>query len=532
MNYLDQNLQAQYAKNFCLPVKTSTPVKSRPAPKPQESARESLSFRSAPADQTKPDPVDMLAAELTNLSTYKDPEQVFRKSRELVKLISDQVKSERRNKLAPMRTGGGGSEMRLASARIWNHFPNPWGVFAYLAENYWAFQMSLDVFRREIRNDKFLPKYEEGTSKEDVVYFQRMAKRLKIRHNRTEAAIHLKTYGNCWFLPYTNKAGGLERLELLFPDRMFPLYDDQTDTIIGWEYVRGRKVDRYPVDRLLHLMLPSVKSDQLGSPPAASMVTLMEADMYGDMLNSMVRQRGGVLKAVIGLDAPEGNKLPRGSEEDEDYMDRVQSRIDTVFSGARSGQSIAVMENVRGVFPLSNIGEMENNFRESKDQTGKYVAFSIGCPSEKIGIPRAPNIQYVPGFTQNQLNLDFDKECNSLMELVDDFFNEEVFVKRCRITTVRIQASGRFGAATLAAAQTIESLSKSGFKPTHNECRTRLMGWEELPPDDPRANETIDTSLNRDPESTPNQQVPPPDDMDFAEDTPEDSPDRSSESDD
>ena len=61
--------------------------------------------------------------------------------------------------------------------------------------------------------------------------------------------------------------------------------------------------------------------------------------------------------------------------------------------------------------------------------------------------------------------------------------------------------AGRYGAMTLAAAQSVKELAGAGPMTTVNEARTQILGWAPLPPNDPRGNQVLDVSPNRDPEA-------------------------------
>jgi hypothetical protein len=474
---------------------------------------EKLSPRVAPYTKSRQ---EILAQELSSLGTYASPEDVYLKSRELINSIHKSVYEDmaRENRDVNKAFVSGGQDFlsfRPASATIWNYFPNPMGVFAYLAENYWAFSISLGVWRREIDTDTFQlkPLQQEGANKAEVDRARRDSNRLGLKALRTEAAIHLKTYGNCYILPVRNGAKGLKELELLYPERMEPIYDRENSRIVGWIYDRGlNNKEIIPSSKLLHLKLPSVRGSQLGVPPTACMILMAEMDMKGDQLNNVVRQRGGVLKAIVGLETPKQDSgLMQLGEVNDDYMKRVQAYIDSAFSGARAGQPVAILENVKGVYPLSDVGSLENNYMKSKEQIGKMFASALGIPPQLISVMATPGIQYIPGSIHNSMLQSLDKEIGATLSRVDDFFTAEIFWKLLNNRSVRLQASGRFSALTLAAAQSIEILARSGFQPTHNECRSRIAGWEEVPPEDPRFNLVLDNSANRNAESAPTPKI-------------------------
>jgi hypothetical protein len=87
--------------------------------------------------------------------------------------------------------------------------------------------------------------------------------------------------------------------------------------------------------------------------------------------------------------------------------------------------------------------------------------------------------------------------------MVDEFINERILRDILGITDVRIVASGRYGALTKNAADTIKTLADAGPLITVNEALERILGWDVLPADNPRGNLVLDNTINRELETNP-----------------------------
>lgn len=447
-----------------------------------------------------------IVQDLSNIATYSDPDGVFKKAYQAVQIVGDQVKkpanqSAAKTKRLPQRWDLRTFDYRPACARIWNYFPNPFGVFSYIGENHWAARRALDVIRREIGHNGYDLWWAQDAPKERVQFINKFISDYNLGQLMIEIAIHLKAFGNCWFVVIKNEADGVMSIELLYPDRLYPIYNKLRQRIIGWEYVLRNGNSIVLLDsQVEHISIPSIMGKEIGSPPLSPMVCMIEADLYSDILNNMVQQRGGMLSAIISLNIPRGDDNGGFSEDDEDYVERVQSRIDSMFTGSRAGQTIAAMSNVAGVHKITEIGSIEHNYRDSKDMVGRLVCYQLGVPSEEIGITRPQ--QYVPTRAEDVTQSGFDREMRDIASRAADAINKNVFEKHLGIYDVRMIPKSRNRSNTVPASQIVLNLSKSGIGATRNELR-EVLSWTPLPPDDPRGLEIVDTSINRDPESAP-----------------------------
>lgn len=113
--------------------------------------------------------------ELTMIETAADPVVYFQKLQELGRFAdSCQIKSKSEKMLGNSITSvyQGATTMfgyKPQGTKIWNFFPNPWGVFAYFGEQYWAVGACIDLLRQEINSDGFMLKASPESLKRSCV---------------------------------------------------------------------------------------------------------------------------------------------------------------------------------------------------------------------------------------------------------------------------------------------------------------------------------------------------------------------------
>ena len=193
-----------------------------------------------------------------------------------------------------------------------------------------------------------------------------------------------------------------------------------------------------------------------------------------------------------------------------EWQEQVQASLDAIHSGVKGGQSAIALTGVKGVHDITKPGEVEINFRESRPELDKRICNALGIPSEKIGIPRSTTLQYQPSVVENVVNAQYDATINSLTKRAATFFNDNLLQKHLGIYDAKLIPAGRWGAITLAAAQTLVAMAEAGPLTTVNEGRTSVLGWAPLPHNDPRGNEVLDNSKNRELEVKPPQIAPEP----------------------
>lgn len=398
--------------------------------------------------------------------------------------------------------GGDVYGYRPAMARLYSLFQNnPLAIYAFIARHHWAVRSCLQVIRDELNNDGYQLRAAKGTSKKRVREVYRQLKEMKIFDLRIDIACHIKLFGNAWLLPHKNLLGAPGVLELLAPPKLMPIIDPITDQIIGWEYTVGRTTTAYPLDKVYQLWEYTVDNyKHIGDPCLMPAILAIEADLSADSFNNQMFQSGGLMGIILNMKTDPENPLDR---DEIDIVDELQDRIDAMYSGVKAAHRVMVTNNVEKLYDVNPVGKLDKSFQTLHSETAKTVAQCLGVPPEKIAISRSSNLQYIPSLVEDSVNASFDKSLNALINLVDDFLNERILRDLLGITDVRIVASGRYGALTKNAADTINSIAQAGPLITVNQALDRILGWEALPPDNPRGNMVLDNSVGRDPTMVP-----------------------------
>lgn len=395
----------------------------------------------------------------------------------------------------------GSSELygfKPAGTKLWQYFPNPFEVYTYVAEHHNAVRQCIDLIRQAIEEDGFYLIASKGTKDVDLQRAYDLLQKFNVEELRVELAIHLQLFGNAWIEPVAidGRVRNLKRLKLLYPCHLIPVFDRDDAQVKAYVYEEGRKRTVYSKDDLLHLMLPGIDTDQLGSPPLTSAITLIETAFHAANFNNTIFYKGGLIGHILSIANPNANST-FSAKETEDWTRSVQEQLQYLHSGAQGGQGLVAMANVDKVHKITDIGALDSNWKEGTMRTDKIVAQLLGIPSEKIGIPRSAAAQYQPELVENVINSQFDSTINRLTRKVDRFINRRIIQDLLHIEGIKLLPSGRYGAMTLAAATTILTLAQAGRILTVNEARERILGWEPLPPDDPRGRLVLDISEAR-----------------------------------
>jgi len=442
-------------------------------------------------------------SELSSTEVVKDPAQFYRRGLEFEQFLETintkkdvqlpVVQADESSKSYILRGSADMFGYRPSGTKLWNYFANPFGVFAYISEQYWAIRRAIDLIREAVESDGFYLKSIKGTSETRLAEVYKILKNLKVDELRVELIAHLQNYGNAFILPHRTRTRGIIKLELLLPNKLLPIFDRSTEEIIAWEYTVGRMKITYDVKDILHLKLPSLSSNKIGSPPLVSAITEIETILHAMNLNNTIFQKGGLIGWLISLENPkDADGIPTARSSD--WVKEVQAQFDFLHAGAKAGHGVLAMNNIKDVHQMMKPGELDANYLEGKDHTAKMVSTLLGVPSEKIGIPRSTTAQYQPSLVENVVNAQFDATINRLTSKIDGFLNQQILVNLLGIQDIKIVPSGRYGALTLAAAQTINFLATTGKIITVNEAREKILGWEPLPPNDPRGNIVLDNS--------------------------------------
>ena len=450
---------------------------------------------------------------LKNLSNVGDAFELSAELCSIFKKNANQLRTRNKGIKDAVRLIGGDQGYRPAMARLYGLFKgHPFAIYAFIARHHWAVRAALGVIRSEIVNDGFELKAQKGTTKKRLREVYKQLKAMGIFKLRLNLACHLKLYGNAWVLPHKNLLGSYGFLELLAPPRILPITDPVTDKIVGWDYRVGSTVYRYDIDDIYHIWEYNVDNyKDLGDPCLTPAILPIEADLAADSYNNQIFQKGGLFGIIINIKNPDSDPISR---DEDDVVEDLQERIDSQFSGVKASGSTLVGSNIENVYNLSTAGK-DMGYKDLHTETAKTVANCFGMPPEKIAISRSSSQQYVPSLVEDSVNASFDKTINALTSEIDDFLNDKILAELLGITDVRIVASGRYGSLTKNAAETIKTLADSGPIITVNQALERVLGWEELPSNDPRGQWILDNSKNRDPEAVPLESEPDRPELEF-----------------
>ena len=288
---------------------------------------------------------------------------------------------------------------------------------------------------------------------------------------------------------------GLQAFNILSDIRQVGVHDlgqRTSNNHDNYEYYVGRIRRFYTTNEVDHAMNPTTQGKALGPPPLLSCTVEIETALTTMNFNNDVMQKGTLLGKIISLEVPDGDSITNSVNSD--WVRQVQNHLQYLHSGTKSGQGMAAIAGVKDVFDITKPGEVELNFRESRPELDKRISTRLGIPSEKIGIPRSTTAQYQPSLVENVVNAQFDATINSYTVDAANFFNRFLLQDKLGIHDAKLVPAGRYGAITLAAAQTIKELAAGGPIITVNEAREKILGWEPLQPGDPRGNMVLNNS--------------------------------------
>lgn len=450
--------------------------------------------------------VQQIQRQLKRISVIKDPNVAMPLMSELREIYREALPEiERQNKkiatVLRMQTDDTYG-LKPAGARLWNLFEDsPFAIYAYVARQFWPVRACLSLITDEIENDGVELIGQKGTTRKRYKEVYRKLKDLRIFELRKQVARHLKLYGNAWILPHKNLLGTPGMLEILAPPRVTSIIDPYTDNIIGWRYEYGKGVINYRLEDVYHLMDISIDDYKpLGDPSLSCAILAIEAALAASSTYNNMFQNGAMMGLIINMQPDTQDPL---AQDPEDAAEDLQDRIESQFSSFKNANKVCVTSGVDKVHDVSPVGKFDQSYSIIHKDAAKVVCGCFGVPSEKIGVSRSDTLQYIPGVVEDSVNVLFNKTMNSLMNKTDNFINDYVLREMLGITDVRIKGSGRYGALTKQAAETIKILSEAGPILTVNWALERVLGWEPLPPDNPRGNLVLDNSANRDVESNP-----------------------------
>lgn len=423
---------------------------------------------------------------------YNNQNELHGILKEAVINIKNKGKLPAKLKSAVQLIDAGTTDYNPAMSSLYQLFHNPLAVFAFICKHHPAVHSAINVIREEIGNDGFVLKSEKGITKKRLKDVYKILKKNRIGELRIRMAAQFKIYGNIW-LKMDKETGSIK---LFAPTKILPVIDTTTDKIKAWDFIQGSKTTRYGYNDLLHFYLYSADDySGLGDPPLGPALVDIEADMCAAAFNNQVFKKGGLMGIILSIEPPNvGDPM---ADDPEDLVDELQDRIDAQFSGARTGQSVMVATNLKNVYNVSPIGKMDSSFQTLRMETAKTIATCLGVPPEKIAVSRSSTLQYIPSLVEDSVNASFDKTIYTLVEKVDDIINEKIIKEFLGINDVIIEAGGRYGALTKNAADTLKTLAEAGPIITVNDGLERVLGWEPLPPDNPRGQWVLDNTKGR-----------------------------------
>lgn len=441
---------------------------------------------------------ESLIKNLKDIRSFANLNDYYSKQTELNKILRDGINTKAisssgvSKRSAVQLIDAGTTDYNPAMCSLYQLFHNPLAVFAFICKHHPAVHSAINVIREEVANDGYVLKSNKGMPKKRLKEVHNILKKHRIGELRVRMAAQFKIYGNIWLK--LEKSTGT--IKLMAPTKLLPVIDTTTDKIKAWDFIQGSKTTRYNFEDLLHFYLYSADDySGLGDPPLGPALVDIEADLCAAAFNNQVFKKGGLMGIIISIEPPNvGDPM---ADDPEDLVEQLQDRIDAQFSGARTGQSVMVGTDIKNVFNVSPIGKMDSSFQSLRMETAKTVATCLGVPPEKIAVSRSSTLQYIPSLVEDSVNASFDKTIYTLVEKVDDIINEKILKEFLGIKDVIIEAGGRYGALTKNAAETLKTLAEAGPIITVNEGLERILGWESLPPDNPRGQWVLDNTKGR-----------------------------------
>lgn len=423
--------------------------------------------------------VQYIVSRLNHIESYKDVSHTFHLLDELKKEVSPFLDAkgfalEVSDKAFGMIGVTDIFGYRPQGTTFWNLFPNPFGIFGYLAENHCAVLDARNCYWKEILNDG----YRLVGNKANFDKAREVCKFLKMKTFRARLADHAKVYGNWWLNPIKNGVGGIAKLEPLLPSYIRPIPSQDGQRIMGWEYQMGYVVIRFREDELLHgKYRPSHRHYDIGNPPLGSCLVDIEADIQASMYNNLVFQKGGLLGMAVllekGPNAGIGGSLST-------FAKNLQSELNANASGARSGFQTVVFENTKDVKILNDLASLDGAFHKTSDKVTKMIAHAMGIPHELMGVVTNANQQYHAARMTDYNAAQFDKSINELTDCIDTWINEEVF-PLFGLTDVGIQAKKRYNSLARTATQSGLDLGGLYKVMSVNEYRVEVLKRPPVP---------------------------------------------------
>lgn len=336
-----------------------------------------------------------------------------------------------------------------------NLFPNPFGIFAYLADKYAPVRMCRVKYKKEIKSDGTYLVGDENAFKSTL----EIIKKYDLNDLIQRMCDHSMTFGNYWIWPIKTLLGGIKEFRLLEPQFISPIMDNKSRTIIGWAYDTGWGYLRFRLDELIHgIQDPSMACPQLGSPRLGSLLVDIEADIAASMFNNTVFQKGGLVGIAILMDPSKSNPVP-GAGGVNNFAALMEAKLNSNKAGARGGYGYAVLEGAKDVKRLNDLEKLDGAFKGTNQRVKKDVALLMGCSPADVGETLNTAGVYSALGLEDSAALQWDKSVNEVVAEALETVNENL-LPLLKVLNVRMAHHKRYNALTRTATQSLLDLSQ------------------------------------------------------------------------
>lgn len=356
-------------------------------------------------------------------------------------------------------------------------YPNPFGLFAFISENYSPVMKARRYCRNEFERDGYVLMADSRVGKREIKKVDQGLRDLGLDKMRGDLFDHIKTFSNFWVVKDKNVFGGTVGMELLLPERLLPLYKQGGDILVGWQYTFGNKTHIFSLDQIDHVKTYSTRSHYIGTPMLAPAVVNIEAALHSNVYNNTLWQKGGLIKAVIALDPMEDMGLNENTFIS--YAQKLQEIFSRQFSGVRGAGQLMFTPSVRGVHNIISPKDLEGAYSNTNESIAIEACELMGCPPEVLGLARKSQYENKSS-VMDFACLAVDNDNYYVASLVDDYINS-VIKNDLKVEGVYIKQSGEFGAVSPGAAAFILAIAQSGTNiVTVNQALTRVLHWEPM----------------------------------------------------
>lgn len=398
-----------------------------------------------------------------------------------IKKAFDKVDPSVRKKTMSFLNNLGAVGYEPAGSVLKRLYPNPFQPYSFLGDNYWAADKARREFRVEVDRDSYVLVANDRTSKREIKAVNQILDILQIPLLWTTWVDHLNTFANIWLEVDDNLKNNItpDAIKMLLPEKVVPEYDRYQENVIAWKYITMGKEFVYPIGSLDHIQTYSLRSFQMGSPSLTSLIVEIEADMHATIFNNTFMQKGGLIRGVLSIAAPDGEQV-LNEQSYIDYANIVQEKINKQNSGVRGGGQLLAMYGIDKFFDMGKANDINGLWDKTSDRTAARVAMMFGVSPERLGINNYSQYKN-DALVADSIALSLDNNQYYLTGIIADYINKRILKDRLGIENITIQASGQYGAVSKAAAQFAQLLAQAGAKiMTVDEFRTKCLHWEPL----------------------------------------------------